>query len=178
MRGEHDLARAVKNVTSGSSPHARGALVEHVFAARQIGIIPACAGSTTASRSRSGASWDHPRMRGEHLERILTVDMSEGSSPHARGAPRRPGPQGVRGGIIPACAGSTAKDVWKAGQEGDHPRMRGEHSGESPAWGMSQGSAPHARGARRLGRRGARRAGIIPACAGSTLDACAAICAA
>ena len=136
---------------------------------RYDGIIPACAGSTTASRSRSGASWDHPRMRGEHLERILTVDMSEGSSPHARGAPRRPGPQGVRGGIIPACAGSTAKDVWKAGQEGDHPRMRGEHSGESPAWGMSQGSSPHARGARRLGRRGARRAGIIPACAGSTL---------
>ena len=66
MRGEHDLARAVKNVTSGSSPHARGALVEHVFAARQIGIIPACAGSTISKRREHEVRRDHPRMRGEH----------------------------------------------------------------------------------------------------------------
>ena len=74
---------------------------------RYDGIIPACAGSTTASRSRSGASWDHPRMRGEHLERILTVDMSEGSSPHARGAPLAVYVDRHAVGIIPACAGST-----------------------------------------------------------------------
>ena len=169
MRGEHLSDTSCMLLDEGSSPHARGAPREVQLERARCGIIPACAGSTPWPACHASAWRDHPRMRGEHDYYSSLSDTTEGSSPHARGAPRRPGPQGVRGGIIPACAGSTAKDVWKAGQEGDHPRMRGEHSGESPAWGMSQGSSPHARGARRLRRRGARRAGIIPACAGSTL---------
>ena len=182
------LARAHAR-SVGSSPHARGAprrlprlhprgrdhprmRGEHAGADRarlpDIGIIPACAGSTIASSMlvlpwlgssphargalRAGSSspcrsWDHPRMRGEHcrswqarhgklriipacagstLEQMDPQTLTKGSSPHARGAPRRsPRP---------------AAPIW------DHPRMRGEHRG------------------RRYDR--AKGRGIIPACAG------------
>ena len=135
-----------------------------------LGIIPACAGSTVGP-----------------LRTRVTI---QGSSPHARGAPRvgviksyifrdHPRMRGehhqgrgranVRGGIIPACAGSTPSDlapsVRVAGSSPhargaldtktrpyrvieDHPRMRGEHS--------------------YVFRVGALPSGIIPACAGST----------
>ena len=113
------------------------------------GIIPACAGSTAASRPAAyprlesspharGAlsdgfqgvfrSQDHPRMRGEHPTRRMLCRSPLGSSPHARGAP--------------ACATSWCRPTR------DHPRMRGEHVAEV--------------------LDGQRRDGIIPACAGST----------
>ena len=46
MRGEHPIVSIAPTPSSGSSPHARGALlgVDGLGAAR--GIIPACAGST------------------------------------------------------------------------------------------------------------------------------------
>ena len=147
---------------------------EHVIvpagAHRQLGIIPACAGSTVSAlihetlsagssphargapqaRGRAASrSWDHPRMRGEHLRAVAVRPVEEG--------------------IIPACAGSTSPGVgmWPSHKgssphargaldtygrqrprRGDHPRMRGEH--------------------RRIAQENAREIGIIPACAGST----------
>ena len=175
----------------GSSPHARGARSrdtrqecsrrdhprmrgEHVrglvHRQHRPGIIPACAGSTY------GLAW-----------RVLDA---QGSSPHARGA--RPG------------------ERRHLHRHGDHPRMRGEHAHENvrtavdpgiiPACagstvsakmkiGKTQGSSPHARGARPPGgtdgvtardhprMRGEHQTStskslnplrIIPACAGST----------
>ena len=137
---------------------------------RAVGIIPACAGSTP---------WV-----------TLFESWSEGSSPHARGAP------GTSTSARPC--------------RGDHPRMRGEHvrvlrrvaanPGIIPACAGStssssmyvtllRGSSPHARGAppiptscasprrdhpRMRGEHSrhhpdiALSLGIIPACAGST----------
>ena len=71
-----------------------------------------------------------------------------GSSPHTRGAPGEflEFPLGFR--IIPAYAGSTASYASRHLTDGDHPRIRGEHS--------EVFSSP-----RRVGR-------IIPAYAGST----------
>ena len=74
---------------SGSSPHTRGARRGISRSGPCSRIIPAYAGST----SRAWRCWrsrtDHPRIRGEHTiddrRRILT----NGSSPHTRGA-RRP----------------------------------------------------------------------------------------
>ena len=34
----------------------------------------------------SAATWDHPRMRGEHARTAATDKGQAGSSPHARGA--------------------------------------------------------------------------------------------
>ena len=70
---------------------------------------------------------DHPRMRGEHDEYLSHIFRVMGSSPHARGALRRQVVVCQRVGIIPACAGSTARLGGHVLAERDHPRMRGEH---------------------------------------------------
>ncbi len=107
MRGEHDTTVESTGHTAGSSPHARGAPGHSVPAAHGRGIIPACAGSTGSARWASGGCGDHPRMRGEHREALRTEISTEGSSPHARGAPHEREDGALVGGIIPACAGST-----------------------------------------------------------------------
>ena len=97
---------------SGSSPHARGALPECLGEVLRLGIIPACAGSAS---SRSFLSWrfrDHPRMRGEHRFQRRRPIRRPGSSPHARGAQVGQLHWEDGGGIIPACAGSTAGRSW------------------------------------------------------------------
>ena len=66
MRGEHCKSVANCLLSSGSSPHARGALGGRSPAARTPGIIPACAGSTLSYPSGMHLYRDHPRMRGEH----------------------------------------------------------------------------------------------------------------
>ena len=174
----------------GSSPHARGAhfgLVndehtgrahprmrgEHPCVGRDVGpelrLIPACAGSTCCRRWVQKMRAAHPRMRGEHEDELDKLTIGEGSSPHARGAPRerhqRPGPRG----LIPACAGSTPSSNPSGTTTAAHPRMRGEHPMGAPVSGSRMGSSPHARGA--LADEAVDRCdgGLIPACAGSTL---------
>ena len=99
-------------IRSGSSPHARGARERRLH------------------RPPSGR--DHPRMRGEHALGYGGGFSITGSSPHARGArllscrshhsprdhPRMRGEHGRAAephahlhGIIPACAGSTARQL-------------------------------------------------------------------
>ena len=91
-----------------------------------------------------------------------------GSSPLARGALAVVASRGLRGGIIPACAGSTPGGASRTPPGRDHPRLRGEHSASSAPSVCRTGSSPLARGAH-VGRHVvALRHGIIPACAGST----------
>ena len=153
----------------GSSPHARGAPAVVGVDERDVGIIPACAGSTELHAGRRHRAGDHPRMRGEHAPDNASATCSRGSSPHARGAPLRPfrPPGGV--GIIPACAGSTRRSNSLSYSSGDHPRMRGEHVYSVDAPVSSLGSSPHARGALVEEFVVVGRHGIIPACAGSTV---------
>ena len=107
MRGEHPIASDVGCGPLGSSPHARGALGCDHLHCFQLGIIPACAGSTTSGRSSRSSGRDHPRMRGEHAVTAGRVTACPGSSPHARGAPLYARALLPPSGIIPACAGST-----------------------------------------------------------------------
>ena len=148
-RGAH-VGLASLELLGGDHPRMRG---EHRVRQRKrqrpYGIIPACAGSTAILDFGQPQSWgssphargahpcgpcdshdggDHPRMRGEHGQKL--VDYAP--------APR----------IIPACAGSTARlypatasvkgsSPHARGAQGfakkkltenqDHPRMRGEH---------------------------------------------------
>ena len=86
MCGEH-LATLLLSVTAGgSSPHVRGAPSERRKASSTRGIIPACAGSTCRANGRTGRSWDHPRMCGEHSGEPWLLSPVGGSSPHVRGA--------------------------------------------------------------------------------------------
>ena len=168
MRGEHWSARWRSAVPTGSSPHARGALLDDM--AREVygRIIPACAGSTCSLGQGLGGGKDHPRMRGEHMAAKLEKQLAKGSSPHARGA-RLHGLKVCKDdGIIPACAGSTPSWCPPPRSSRDHPRMRGEHCRRSSARPRTTGSSPHARGAPGCARYGVGELGIIPACAGST----------
>ena len=175
MRGEHQKRALLSRHAPGSSPHARGARLRVDGCASLLGIIPACAGSTSNVRFPTYAPRDHPRMRGEHYTREPSKLGCRGSSPHARGAPLLHRQCGVRRGIIPACAGSTKLLRFSYTQRGDHPRMRGEHAERMHWMEAHQGSSPHARGAHAPRQAPAPRQGIIPACAGSTSRAVATV---
>ena len=148
IRGEHKPIRAHAHIPPGSSPHTRGARLIASWWAFRSGIIPAYAGSTESSTSRSRPS--------------------PGSSPHTRGARFSRYIFNYRPRIIPAYAGSTCRLPGLTRSARDHPRIRGEHAPVVEVAGREPGSSPHTRGARddppqkRFGRR------IIPAYAGST----------
>ena len=168
IRGEHRQGEDLHHRTRGSSPHTRGARLEHHHGRIHRGIIPAYAGSTSGRLRRRRRTWDHPRIRGEHKFSVVVKASVTGSSPHTRGA--HPCAHGVcdSGGIIPAYAGSTLAYPCTAPWSRDHPRIRGEHVDVKEWRGGYKGSSPHTRGA--PPRRGAHRRhpGIIPAYAGST----------
>ena len=169
MRGEHAMVSPFASCPVGSSPHARGALAMREDVTWQGGIIPACAGSTRCISATAGSARDHPRMRGEHAAASLSERSMAGSSPHARGALEGGVEPAHLVGIIPACAGSTLGGARGLKREGDHPRMRGEHSSPIRRSLSNQGSSPHARGAHPDACLSAVTGGIIPACAGSTI---------
>ena len=132
----------------GSSPHTRGARgAEGVD--RAVGrIIPAYAGSTGSTAVSGSATWDHPRIRGEHSHPTSKGLSSQGSSPHTRGAPSTCRFWRRRSRIIPAYAGSTGSTCSAGRWLADHPRIRGEHSGLVGGRAARWGSSPHTRGAR------------------------------
>ena len=66
MRGVHPSFLFVVGGCAGSSPHARGPQVEILVFVEDMGIIPACAGSTASTGQRWRLMKDHPRMRGVH----------------------------------------------------------------------------------------------------------------
>ena len=128
MCGEHLPEPKFKTICAGSSPHVRGAQRQRVAVTADIGIIPACAGSTAGVKYHVSVVWDHPRMCGEHFPDALhgLVDR----------------------GIIPACAGSTREGGSTKTDSRDHPRMCGEHEVVSVDDAALLGSSPHVRGAR------------------------------
>ena len=169
IRGEHLPCGGGVGVGVGSSPHTRGARRAGRAALHSFGIIPAYAGSTSATALRRVGQADHPRIRGEHwLSRGWRLSAG-GSSPHTRGA--LPGGLSAGGacGIIPAYAGSTPGVNLRGVSFTDHPRIRGEHYACTVVTKLGEGSSPHTRGAHHRVHRDGDRLGIIPAYAGSTV---------
>ena len=119
-----------------------------------------------ATPSRS--SGDHPRLRGEHRHACAPLHVQPGSSPLARGEHLVGDALACGVGIIPACAGSTARAGHTHSACEDHPRLRGEHMDEIARAYLAAGSSPLARGARGHSEAERDDLGIIPACAGST----------
>ena len=169
----------------GSSPHTRGTLSplnaravglqdhprirgEHLPDIDKlrplIGIIPAYAGNTGASRTRqatapgssphtrgtrpwrrlgSGLRGDHPRIRGEHSCSSRAGRWPDGIIPAYAGntihmmlhAHQRPGSS-------PHTRGTLLVSARQVGHEGDHPRIRGEHHVGRGAGDMEDGIIP------------------------------------
>ena len=71
----------------------------------EIGIIPACAGKSAGTGSRSGASWDHPRVCGEKVPITCVPKYALGLPPHVRGKVAQSKLGVSIYGITPAYAG-------------------------------------------------------------------------
>ena len=94
-------------IPAGSSPLARGTHLHEGGGHGDRRLIPARAGNTALTGTRSPTFTAHPRSRGEHaFEKATGYDVF-GSSPLARGTPGYTA--GVRGSrrLIPARAGNT-----------------------------------------------------------------------
>ena len=167
-RGEHTSQTTSTAANPGSSPLARGTLVQRVQRRLRPGFIPARAGNTPRTRPTAPASPVHPRSRGEHHVVPDDLDLDDGSSPLARGTPWRS--LSITGLLrfIPARAGNTspACRVWRPASV--HPRSRGEHLKDQRLVDLPHGSSPLARGTRRLEDPIPRIERFIPARAGNT----------
>ena len=168
IRGEHNLGEECSREGTGSSPHTRGAPQARLRRRFRARIIPAYAGSTTASWIGDSSRTDHPRIRGEHETHRAGHPPSTGSSPHTRGAPESAWSFQQSRRIIPAYAGSTSGSGTSGAPGRDHPRIRGEHHQMTATILNGSGSSPHTRGAHHGVRTHDRVGGIIPAYAGST----------
>ena len=169
MRGEHQHRCRQWVHSTGSSPHARGTLLDMPRSHRPRGLIPACAGNTVRGCALSLKSWAHPRMRGEHNHAANALRLPTGSSPHARGTRAASPFRDALTGLIPACAGNTSQRLRACHASGAHPRMRGEHAALNTEAGKAVGSSPHARGTLPCCPGTPAPGRLIPACAGNTV---------
>ena len=171
-RGEYVIFFSFSSTFFGSSPLSRGIRVAGVAARGRVGIIPALAGNTPASRSSWSVAPDHPRSRGEYPLRFGNTDIVVGSSPLSRGIHFRWWTTSRRSRIIPALAGNTLAPCRTALRVKDHPRSRGEYASEMSAMPRRSGSSPLSRGIQSWCRTGSGSVRIIPALAGNTHGAC------
>ena len=105
--GENSLRDQARTPVSGSSPRVRGKRGPSTSSTRSPGLIPACAGKTSAPLFTCCGTAAHPRVCGENNAQHLLVKSFGGSSPRVRG--KRDGRRLVLGPtrLIPACAGKT-----------------------------------------------------------------------
>ena len=170
MRGEKSAIVMSDTLCVGSSPHARGKVLNSQIFIHGHRIIPACAGKRRHQFIIVGEDQDHPRMRGEKHKVVINREIAIGSSPHARGKANEENHKLWEFRIIPACAGKRQCEVVIRDKYKDHPRMRGEKESQESIAKMILGSSPHARGKvcnkiipSKLNR-------IIPACAGKSIS--------
>ena len=147
-RGEHIRERAPEALLAGSSPPARGTPATRDRRGACPRFIPARAGNTGALQDRLGGRPVHPRPRGEHSSSLTTWTPNTGSSPPARGTPR--------------------KLYRLTGESAVHPRPRGEHAPWLTDSRSITGSSPPARGTRVPTPEPVQRVRFIPARAGNT----------
>ena len=106
-RGEHPPKPRPPSWPIGSSPRARGTLLEVGAGDGEARFIPASAGNTVRLFNQVGTPAVHPRERGEHIERIHLQLGGTGSSPRARGTLDDEFEDHRQGRFIPASAGNT-----------------------------------------------------------------------
>ena len=167
-RGVYAVDNLASMIGVGSSPLARGLLFTPYCAVKAIGIIPARAGFTCWSEMIGSRWWDHPRSRGVYSTSASVNASGAGSSPLARGLPRRGHGREIRRRIIPARAGFTRRRAPPARSAWDHPRSRGVYGPYSEDCYPDDGSSPLARGLRSTPEQQGSGSRIIPARAGFT----------
>ena len=139
----HQLGRVL-----GSSPRVRGKREGEADAGSRNGLIPACAGKTGWRAAPPHSQPAHPRVCGENGKYAGSPVLKSGSSPRVRGKPARLRLRLRHAGLIPACAGKTARvNRGLRGLEA-HPRVCGENSFRELFEKLTEGSSPRVRGKR------------------------------
>ena len=152
----------------GSPPLARGKRLPARGRPRRPRITPARAGKTRCPHVSTCPHRDHPRSRGENVERDGPDGLDQGSPPLARGKRRRARPRSPRTRITPARAGKTDLRGEPVVLIPDHPRSRGENRTPDRITARHAGSPPLARGKPRSEAAAAHSLRITPARAGKT----------
>ena len=116
-----------RQCASGTSPHTRGKRRFMVDRLRGRRNIPAYAGKTWCRGGGKIVDKEHPRIRGENLQRRYHHDSNEGTSPHTRGKPAGAGSACSWMRNIPAYAGKTNDRHVQILSKKEHPRIRGEN---------------------------------------------------
>ena len=168
--GEHPWRGLSRFLVLGSSPRVRGTLCAAMISSCITGIIPACAGNTQITLLPGRSPRDHPRVCGEHWAVFRAIMRLAGSSPRVRGTLAFVPLAVFHRGIIPACAGNTRWCPGRSADDGDHPRVCGEHCMAVASLVDVSGSSPRVRGTLWRVVCYVRGRGIIPACAGNTTE--------
>jgi len=168
-RGEHYGRGAIAKNITGSSPRARGTLLDLLIAEEVARFIPAGAGNTSRRCTRPDRGPVHPRGRGEHAPSLIPQESAGGSSPRARGTPGRSAAGRRLHRFIPAGAGNTVLVSKQPRSLAVHPRGRGEHDAKLGKRVGDIGSSPRARGTPDPRRRASGVVRFIPAGAGNTV---------
>ena len=166
--GENSATSPPFSTLNGSSPRVRGKHVRACLPDLEDRLIPACAGKTlplVLSLENNGA---HPRVCGENRAMPDLALPLVGSSPRVRGKLYAFRMSTTNLGLIPACAGKTARIVLDGASRPAHPRVCGENRGVRLFFGRRLGSSPRVRGKRSRRPRSLPAGGLIPACAGKT----------
>ena len=106
-RGEYTGSTGVAWLEEGSSPLSRGIREDELYEGHGGRIIPALAGNTRTGPTADPLTRDHPRSRGEYLDRVGSEADETGSSPLSRGIRHGRWPPQLYRRIIPALAGNT-----------------------------------------------------------------------
>ena len=149
--GENGIRRGKPTSPPGSSPRVRGKRLDGLQVDAADGLIPACAGKTSASRPRTARLPAHPRMCGENRRARWDAGIAWGSSPRVRGKQAREGYPFLFDGLIPACAGKTRTAPSTASASEAHPRVCGENNLQEGSHHLVWGSSPRVRGKQGMG---------------------------
>ena len=152
----------------GSSPRVRGKRSGAWEAAKNIGLIPACAGKTACLVLLPVRVGAHPRVCGENGEASAKSRKSIGSSPRVRGKPLHLHVSHTVGRLIPACAGKTTSARSSLTSSKAHPRVCGENRHRAETLLQRLGSSPRVRGKPCPCSSNLACSWLIPACAGKT----------
>ena len=168
VRGENDIDSLAARYSGGTSPRARGKHIDSATYQLSCRNIPACAGKTFLPRPLRTTGAEHPRVRGENTQLRIALLLRHGTSPRARGKPKRMTVEENKMRNIPACAGKTFDIHHTAHWVPEHPRVRGENDSDLALMLLDDGTSPRARGKLKVLPPNIKVERNIPACAGKT----------
>ena len=131
-------------------------------------FIPAYVGNTRGDPQAARPTPVHPRVCGEHSDKLITMMEANGSSPRMWGTPPLSDTGREHDRFIPAYVGNTLAASSCIVSLAVHPRVCGEHSTRARSEFSSSGSSPRMWGTPQLAQLDIFRIWFIPAYVGNT----------